>query len=239
MESHLYSIGVAVKDLTLPTLIGLVLYGDFGETSLRYFLACSIILACMHFMTVISRLPRIGLYVHMLSKVMMTVLNFFASYFWHFLGYAIAFHVLLPSSPSFASMSDALIKVLTMLMGEYDYQMTFVTNEAASAMSKVVFVVFVVDMSVVLMNLVLGLAVSDIEELQRNSAVRRMIQETSGVIFMENAFLYLSKIPGYKRQVVVRYMFKVVCVALDRMAGKELNSLIENALVIVMQLYIM
>ena len=41
---------------------------------------------------------------------------------------------------------------------------------------QIVFAVFVVDMSVVLMNLVLGLAVSDIEELQRNSAVRRMMQ---------------------------------------------------------------
>ncbi len=30
-------------------------------------------------------MPRVGLYVNMLSKVMMTVLNFFASYVWHFL----------------------------------------------------------------------------------------------------------------------------------------------------------
>jgi hypothetical protein len=39
-------------------------------------------------------------------------------------------------------------------------------------MAKIIFVIFVFDMSVVLMNLVLGLAISDIEELQRNSAVR-------------------------------------------------------------------
>ena len=83
-----------------------------------------------------------------------------------------------------------------MLMGEYDYTLTFVTNEGSSIMAKVVFVVFVIDMSVVLMNLVLGLAVSDIDELQRNSAVRRMIQETNAVGFMENFFLVFSKIPG-------------------------------------------
>ena len=56
------------------------------------------------------------------------------------------------------------------------------------------FVIFVIDMSVVLMNLVLGLAVSDIEELQRNSDVRRMMQETCAVDFTENAFFVLSKI---------------------------------------------
>ena len=86
-----------------------------------------------------------------------------------------------------------------MLMGEYDFHLNFITNESASFMSKFIFIVFVIDMSVVLMNLVLGLAVSDIEELQRNSAVRRMIQETCGVIFMENVFLWLSKLPGCHR----------------------------------------
>ena len=136
------------------------------------------------------------MYVNMLSKVMMTVLNFFASYVWHFLGYAIAFHVLLPGSGPFALFTDSFIKVMTMLMGEYDYNVNFVQNPETSYVAKAVFAVFVVDMSVVLMNLVLGLAVSDIEELRRNSAVRRMMQETSGVDFMENLFQVLSMVPG-------------------------------------------
>jgi hypothetical protein len=62
-------------------------------------------------MGIISRLPGVGLYVHMLSKVMMTVLNFFATYFWTFLGYAIAFHILLPSDGPYGKFGDAFIKV--------------------------------------------------------------------------------------------------------------------------------
>ncbi len=145
--------------------------------------------------TIVNVIFRIGLYVNMLSKVMTTVLNFFASYVWHFLGYAIAFHVLLGSGP-FALFTDSFIKVMTMLMGEYDYTLNFVSNPRSSLIAKAVFAVFVVDMSVVLMNLVLGLAVSDIEELRRNSAVRRMMQETCGVDFMESLFQVLSMIPG-------------------------------------------
>ncbi len=53
-----------------------------------------------------------------------------------------------------------------MLMGEYDYTLTFVTEESSSWMARIIFVAFVVDMSVVLMNLVLGLAISDIEEVR-------------------------------------------------------------------------
>jgi hypothetical protein len=85
---------------------------------------------------------------------MITVLNFFASYMWHFLGYAIAFHILLPGSTPFATIFDSMVKVLAMLMGEYEYTINFVSNTNASVMAKVLFVIFVIDMSVVLMNLV-------------------------------------------------------------------------------------
>jgi hypothetical protein len=53
-----------------------------------------------------------------------------------------------------------------MLMGEYGYYQNFLNS---SAVAKILFVVFLIDMSVVLMNLVLGLAVSDIDQLQKNS----------------------------------------------------------------------
>ncbi|XP_059085780.1 transient receptor potential cation channel subfamily A member 1-like [Tigriopus californicus] len=194
VEQQLYSTFILVKEIVMPTLVGVVLYGNLSEKQMRYILACSIILACYSFMKTISRLPRVGLYVHMLNKVMATVLNFFASYVWHFLGYAIAFHILLPGSRPFGLFSDSFIKVMTMLMGEYDYTLYFVADENTSLMARAIFVVFLVDMSVVLMNLVLGLAIADIEELQRNSAVRRMMQETCAILFTENMFVIFNKI---------------------------------------------
>jgi len=74
-------------------------------------------------------------------------------------------------------------------------------------------------MSVVLMNLVLGLAISDIEELQRNSAVRylqsfifklfnhfiqislsrRMVLETFTVMFIESFFIGFDRMTGIGR----------------------------------------
>ena len=48
-----------------------------------------------------------------------------------------------------------------------------------------------------LMNLVLGLAVSDIEELQRNSAVSRLSQDSCNIMFMENIFVILERIPFF------------------------------------------
>ena len=77
-------------------------------------------------------------------------------------------------------------------------------------MARVIFVLFVFDMSVVLMNLVLGLAISDIEELQRNSAVRRMVLETFTVMFIDSFVLGLDKITGLGRSVFARFFYIVV-----------------------------
>jgi hypothetical protein len=77
-----------------------------------------------------------------------------------------------------------------MLMGEYDFTDNFV-NPETFWLSKVIFVVFVVDMSVVLMNLVVGLAVSDVEAIRRDSNVQRLMHETFTVIYLEQVFIYL------------------------------------------------
>ena len=87
-------------------------------------------------------------------------------------------------------------QVLTMLMGEYEYVVNFVNDPSPSWVNKAIFVMFLIEMTVVLMNLVLGLAVADIDELQKNSAVQRMIQETYTVIFIDKIVSIFQKILG-------------------------------------------
>ena len=67
-------------------------------------------------------------------------------------------------------------------MGEFDFTDNFVDTHW---LSKVIFVLFVVDMSVVLMNLIIGLAVSDVEAIKRESIVQGLIYETYTTIFLE------------------------------------------------------
>ena len=82
------------------------------------------------------------------------------------------------------------------MLGEYDYSDNFRGNGKGypSWVARVVFVIFVIDMSVVLMNLILGLAVSDIETLKTNTRVRRMIQECAVVQYMEQVFICAAKL---------------------------------------------
>lgn len=45
-----------VKDILMPTLVGVVLYGNLEEFKIRYILSFAIILTCYHFMQVCTPL---------------------------------------------------------------------------------------------------------------------------------------------------------------------------------------
>ncbi len=91
-----------------------------------------------------------------------------------------------------------------MLMGEYDYADNFVStgdDDPVLWPSKFLFVVFVIDMSVVLMNLVIGLAVSDVDSILRQSRMMRMRNETNMVAFLEEV----------KRQIFMPITYVCTC----------------------------
>ncbi len=105
------------KDLSVMVLSILVLSTDMDPEIRRYIAAVDVIISCYNFMLALSRLPKVGIYIFMLNKVFGTIFNFFISYFWHFLGYAIAFHILMPGGDgdeehgAFSSLGNSIIKV--------------------------------------------------------------------------------------------------------------------------------
>ena len=58
-----------------------------------------------------------------------------------------------------------------MLMGEFDFTANFINAEGTPFIAKIFFLIFILIMALVFMNLLLGLAVSDIGELERTSKV--------------------------------------------------------------------
>ena len=64
------------------------------------------------------------------------------------------------------NLEDGQMKVLTMLLGEFDFLDLMVDDPTTPWMAKILFAAFLVVMSIVLMNLVVGLAISDIAALR-------------------------------------------------------------------------
>ena len=64
------------------------------------------------------------------------------------------------------NIGDGILKILTMLLGEFDFMDMIVRDPDNFWLTKLLFALFLVLMSVVLMNLVIGLAISDIGSLR-------------------------------------------------------------------------
>ena len=63
-------------------------------------------------MRMFSRLPGWGIYIFMMKRVTISITRFLSTYFWHFFGYAIAFHIIMPQEDgAFSTMHDSSIKV--------------------------------------------------------------------------------------------------------------------------------
>lgn len=94
-----------------------------------------------------------------------------------------------------------------MLMGEYDFTDNFVETNTFW-LSKVIFVVFVLDMSIVLMNLVIGLAVNDVDSIKRESNVQRLMNEAYTVMYLEQVLIILKLSTIFKRMfLIIHYRF--------------------------------
>ena len=67
---------------------------------------------------------------------------------------------------NFRTVGDSLLKILAMLLGEFDLTSTVLEDEESFWLTKVVFAFFILSMSIVIMNLMVGLAVHDIGALR-------------------------------------------------------------------------
>ena len=168
-----------------PILCGFFIFGQNEEKVSRSLCAVLILMASIQSMQTLARIPKVGIQTLMMTKVFFSVFTFFSSFGAIFVSFCVIFHILLPNSAAFGKIEDSVIKVLAMLMGELDFTTNFVLNPDSNFLSKSFFVLFLIMMALVFMNLLLGLAVSDIGELERISIRRRAVVEFQTITIME------------------------------------------------------
>lgn len=128
-------------------------------------------------------------------QVASSVFSFFTAFITLFLAFCLTFHVLLPTTQAFGSLENAFIKVLAMLMGEFDFTANFINAEDTPFIAKIFFLIFILIMALVFMNLLLGLAVSDIGELERISKIKTSIFLCQTIVMMNSIIGIWTKLP--------------------------------------------
>jgi len=151
--------------------------------------ALGILLVWIKLMIVIGYFPIFGLYVQMFTRVSINFFKFLPAYFCLLIGFSLSFNVLHYNYKSFANPLLSLLKTVIMMSGELEFQDVFFNEDAPlkyPGTAHVMFLCFVIMVTMIPMNLMIGLAVSDIQELHRRAGFERLVRHTEVIARFEN-----------------------------------------------------
>nr|BAN81931.1 transient receptor potential A5 channel [Solenopsis invicta] len=152
-------------------------------------ISIAILLSWMQMMLLISRVLMWGDYALMFYTVLRNILKVLLAFGSLIIGFALSFAVLFHGNNRFQNFWKSIIKTVVMMMGEYEYEELFDTKNSESTFlsstSRIVFIVFVMLASIVLINLMIGLAVNDIQGLEKEGHIRRLKKQAKFIAHLE------------------------------------------------------
>eukprot|EP00057_Strongylocentrotus_purpuratus_P029349 XP_011683823.1 PREDICTED: transient receptor potential cation channel subfamily A member 1 homolog [Strongylocentrotus purpuratus] len=163
--------------------------------------AYAVLLAWINFMFFLKTAPFVGTYILMFIEVISTMLKFLLVAGIFICTFAVVFCILIINQTQYHTFGDSLAKSVTMLTGELDFDtvfhpMDYLYQPSADVdftsvvfyphTTHVIFIIFLFSMPIVVMNLLTGLAVYDIDVIQKKAKIVKQKIEAEGIMAMQN-----------------------------------------------------
>lgn len=161
--------------------------------------AFAILFGWTNLMLMIGQLPVFGSYVAMYTRVQSEFAKLLIAYSGLLFGFTLSFCVIFPDSSTFANPFISLITTMVMMSGELNLDILVDDNPDHYLLdfsAQVVYVIFVLTVTIILMNLLVGIAVDDIKGLQKTAGISRLVRQTKLIAHMELA-LFNGNVPKY------------------------------------------
>ncbi|XP_066148441.1 transient receptor potential channel pyrexia [Euwallacea fornicatus] len=169
--------------------------------------AVSILLAWVELLMIVARFPIFGVYVQMFTTVAINFFKFMLTYLCLIIGFTLCFGVIFANYPSFNQLLLVFFKVIIMMSGELEYEDVFFSDIFPIKYpytAHIAYLVFVTLVTIVLSNLMVGLAVNDIQGLQKSAKLDRLVRQVRLMAHLENMlFSELLKWVPHKIKVIL------------------------------------
>lgn len=166
--------------------------------------AITVFLSWFNLLLFLQRFDQVGIYVVMFLEILQTLIKVLLVFSILIIAFGLAFFILLPKDKtivpdsliptlsseqptessafySFSSIPLALLRTFSMMLGELDFVSTYAKpyheNKDRSLSALIVLCLFMILMPILLMNLLIGLAVGDIESVRRNAQLKRLAMQ--------------------------------------------------------------
>ena len=145
---------------------------DFPES--RQLGAATVVLAWLHLTNILGRSPGLGIYVLMVQRVARDVVTFLLIYSLTLVAFSFGFHLLL-ESPAYRTPLSSFFATLAMMYGELDFAANFSDEVIVHhGITEILFVLFLLFVGIIIMNLLIGLSISNIRTIFEGSGVTRL-----------------------------------------------------------------
>nr|XP_039274772.1 transient receptor potential cation channel subfamily A member 1-like isoform X1 [Styela clava] len=202
--SYLFTFGHWLKMLVYICTCILVLDDGFLSHELKDYplAAICVFTAWFNILLTMRQLPVIGIFFIMFTRILKNSFIVIFIFFPIIIGFAVTFSILLDFMPLFKG-EMSIATVLVMMSGEVEYVDTLTSNNALNpnirhaGITLTTYVFFIVIVVICLLNLLVGLAVSDVDTLHKESEAEMMSLKAGNVISGE---YYFSLLPGRIRK---------------------------------------
>ena len=151
-------------------------------------------LAWINLLIYLRQIPVLGKYITIFHDVLYTFLRMATIILVFVVAFALGFHALLVHEVPFATVQDSMLKVAIMMSGEIDYADIFLTDGEVpfKGATYVLFVIFFFLVSIITLNLLVGLTVDDIQTFLDEADLKNLKLKLAFVLGIEKQIPFLN-----------------------------------------------
>ncbi|KAL9951616.1 hypothetical protein ACROYT_G044315 [Oculina patagonica] len=150
--------------------------------------ALALFFAWMNLILFLRRFSSYGQYIIMLTTMFATLFKVLLLFFMFVMAFSSTFYLLLDEETEvYATFPYSMMTIFVMTLGELNYADTFMPWDKLeyATLTNILFFLFVLGMPIILMNMLVGLAVGDIDKIQVNALIDRYVMQVELVLDME------------------------------------------------------
>ncbi|XP_043545142.1 transient receptor potential cation channel subfamily A member 1b isoform X3 [Chiloscyllium plagiosum] len=178
----------------------------------------------VNFLLYLQRFDICGIYVVMFGEILNTLFHIMALFLFLILAFGFTFYILLYEQMAYGSPILSQLKILAMMLGDINYNENFLIPYSTDKMqfpllTFIMLIVFLLLVPILLMNLLIGLAVGDIAEVQRTASLKRIAMQISLHTSLEKKLPYwfLNRVDQQK-----------IIVYPNKASGSMIEALVRN-----------